>query len=269
MLALIAGSGRLPGAIVRHTDPVVFAYEGFKPDGVSVDHWFRIETLGTLFKTLSDTGVTQVCFAGGIKRPVVDPSAIDALTAPLVPEISTALGKGDDGALRQIAALFEVRGIAIVAAHQIAPDLLPESGVLTHRQPPESAKSDAKKAHDIIVALSHLDVGQSCVVAGGQMLTTEGQFGTQWMLEQLTERPDIGGGVLFKGPKEGQDSRFDWPVIGPETVDQVCNARLDGIVLQHGGVMILDQDEVFRRCNEAGIFLWVRSAEGDACCGSS
>lgn len=270
MLALIAGSGRLPQEILRHADALVCAYDGAEPEGVPVNTRFRIETLGSLLDKLQEGGISRVCFAGGIDRPVLDPNAIDDATKPLVPDLLAALGKGDDGALRQVAQVFETRGLEIVAAHALAPHLLPETGVLTATRPNEAAQKDAARARSVVDLVSQEDIGQSCVVARGQILSMEGQFGTQWMLQSLTARPDTGGGVLFKGPKVGQDRRFDLPVIGPETVAQVAAARLEGIVLDHGGVMVLDLEAVVAACNQAGLFLWVQEAgEAGPKCGSS
>ena len=54
-------------------------------------------------------------------------------------------------------------------------------------------------------------------------------------------RPDPKGarGVLFKGPKPGQDRRLDLPAIGPETVRGAAAAGLAGVAVEAGGVMIL------------------------------
>lgn len=265
MLGLIAGSGLLPREIaIAHPDDVlVCAYDGAELSNVSPDLVFRLETLGSLFNDLSARGVTRVCFAGGIARPVFDPSALDNETLPLVPELKTALLQGDDGGLRRVAALFEARGIAVVGAHELAPHLLPEKGVLTRAQPGKDAPRDIERARTLLQILSRADVGQSCVVAHGQILAVEAVFGTAWMLDSLRQRPDAAGGLFYKAPKAGQDRRFDLPVIGPETVDQAVLAGLDGIVIESGGVMVLDQTAVRQACDDAGLYLWVH-APGEA-----
>ena len=87
--------------------------------------------------------------------------------------------------------------------------------------------------------------------------------GTEWMLRGLAEvRTAMGDetrrGLLFKAPKPGQERRMDLPAIGPDTVRQAEAAGLKGIVIETGGVMVLDAAEVIRRADEAGMFLWVR-----------
>ena len=66
------------------------------------------------------------------------------------------------------------------------------------------------------------------------------------------------GGILFKGPKPNQDRRADLPVIGVGTAQGVVAAGLDGIVIEAGGVMVLDLPEVLEILDGADKVLWVR-----------
>ncbi len=259
MLALIAGRGTLPLALVRRltTAPLVCSLVGFPPEDVDVAKEFRIEQLGSFINDLKAAGITEVCFAGGIDRPAIDPSAIDAATFPLVPVLQKAIASGDDGALRAVVGIFEAAGLAVRGAHELAPDLLPQPGALTQAQPTEAQQADAKRAADVVGAMAAVDIGQACVVHRRQVLAVEGVFGTDWMLRSLAHRPDSSGGVLFKAPKPGQDQRVDLPVIGPSTVAAAVDARLSGIVIAAGGVMVLDLDSVVAACDAADLFLWV------------
>jgi len=180
---------------------------------------------------------------------------------PLVPLIGQAMASGDDGALRAAIAIFEQAGFTVSGAHEIAPDLLLPAGCPTSAQPGDSDRTDAARGADIIAAMSVADIGQACVVKLHQALAVEGSFGTDWMLRSLTTRPDAGGGVLFKAPKPGQDRRVDLPAIGPDTIVAACAAGLSGVVIEAGGVMVLDQQQVLAECDRLGLFLWVRDAD--------
>ncbi len=239
--------------------PIVCALAGFDPEGLRADRRFRLETLGTLLADLRDAGVSDICLAGAIRRPVVDPAAIDAATLPLIPVLQHALMQGDDGALRGVIAIFEQAGFNVRAAHEIAPGLLPESGCATIHQPDQRNRDDVERAETIVAAMSAADVGQCCVVMAGQALAIEGVYGTDWMLRSLKDRPaGESGGILFKAPKPDQDRRADLPTIGVDTIRSAAEAGLDGIVIEAGGVIVLNQAGVLSESDEAGLFLWVR-----------
>ncbi len=260
MLALIAGTGGLPAAVVAECRPapLVCALKGFEPDTLTADLVFRLETLGSLLAELKARGVTEVCLAGAIRRPPVDPAAIDAATLPLVPVIQQALASGDDGALRAVIAIFEGAGMQVRAAHEIAPALLPEPGLLSGELT-DADRTDAARAATVLTALAAQDVGQGCVAAAGQVIAVEALPGTDWMLESLRRydaKPP--GGVLLKAPKAGQDRRADLPAIGPGTIRNAAAAGLRGVAVEAGGVMVLDRVAVLDECARTGLFLWVR-----------
>ena len=166
MLALIAGTGGLPAAILKGREAYVCAMVGFVPD-VPVDITFRIEHLGSILAHLKGQGVTEVCFAGAVKRPRIDPSAIDAATRPLVPIIQAAIAAGDDGALRAVIGIFENAGFVVRAAHELARELLPVAGVPTKRKPDADMMAEAVLGDRVLVKLGEMDRGQACVISHG------------------------------------------------------------------------------------------------------
>lgn len=254
MLALVAGTGDLPAAIVAaRPDALVCALAGFAPN-VPASVTFRIEHLGSFLAHLKGQGVTQVCFAGAVRRPDIDPSAIDAATLPLVSVIQTAIVKGDDGALRAILGVFEDQGFEIIAAHDIVPHLLPVAGVPTKQRPDATMMAEAVLGERVLIKLGKRDLGQACIVQDGNLLAQEGPDGTDAMIATVHAK----GGVLVKGPKPTQDRRADLPVIGVQTAQAVIDAGLDGIVIEAGGVMVLNLTQVINLLDKNKKTLWVR-----------
>lgn len=262
MIALIAGRGALPAELIARLPkrPMVCAVAGSEPDTVEADITFRLEQLGSFLEELKSRGATEVCLAGAVTRPQIDPGAIDSATLPLVPVLQAAIAAGDDGALRAVIGILEQSGFAVKAAHEIAPDLLMDEGVPTKVQPGEIDKADAERASVIAFGLSAADIGQACAVRSGQAIAIETLFGTDWMLASLANRPDGQGGLFYKAPKAGQDRRADLPTIGPATVEGAAMAGLNGIVLEAEGVIVLDREEVIAACDRRGMFLWLRQA---------
>lgn len=290
MLALIAGTGKLP--VVLHDrlaeeghNFAVCAMHGFEPD-IGKTIAFRLENLGVFLTQLADLGVQQVCLAGAVRRPQINPTLIDTETKPLVERLQAAMALGDDGTLREIIAIFEERGFAVVGASLIAPDLLPEEGVPTLAAPTTQSKSDAALGQQIVARMGEADTGQACIIKGNNVLAEEGPDGTDAMIRPFLPSQDSAlnlgpldffddvvssaadwlsgkagnatGGILFKGPKPKQDRRVDLPVIGPETARLATSAGLAGIVIEANGVMVLDFEEVVQILDDAGLFLWVR-----------
>lgn len=259
MLALIAGRGRLPEYLVEtlETRPLIAALKGFAPETLQTDLEFGIETLGSLIAILVERGVTEVCFAGSIRRPPVDLEKIDAATMPLVPRMMQALQSGDDAALRLVIEIFEEAGLRVVAAHEIAPALLPEAGSETQAQPTRDEDVDVARAEATVTLMGQGDIGQACVVRYGQVLAVEAAPGTDWMLASMTHF-DAKDGILYKAPKPDQDRRIDLPTIGPETIRLAAEAGLRGIVIEAGGVLVIDGEACREAADAAAMFLWVR-----------
>ena len=310
MLALIAGQGLLPSRLVAALEAGgrafrVYALEGFEPEGLGdrAVTRFRLEELGGFIEGLKTGGAEAVCLAGAVRRPALDEARVDAATAPLIARIAGAMAQGDDGALREIMAIFEEAGLRVEAAHEVAPGLLPEAGVLTEVRPEAGDEADAARGADVVAAMGAADVGQACIVADGQALAIEALGGTDWMIRSLMRVPEAArrreqallkeaslfgraadwvsevteflsasepsrlperdkalppGGLLYKAPKPGQDRRADLPVIGPATVMLAAEAELRGIVVEAGGVMVLDRETVVAMADAVGLFIWVR-----------
>lgn len=259
--AIVAGQGALPAAIAACMDhPPIYALQGFAPDGVQATP-FRLERLIPFLDDLHAQGVTSVVFAGAIRRPRLDPEAFDPRTAQLVPRILMAMQSGDDAALRTVLDIFEENDLTIRSVSDIAPDLIPQAGLLTGTPSPADRR-DARRAAQILAQTGALDLGQGAVVAQGLCLALETLPGTAAMLDfaarhaALRPNPDGARGVLYKAPKPGQDLRLDLPTLGPDSVDQAAAAGLAGIAWAAGQVIVLDRAETVVRAQAAGLFLW-------------
>ncbi len=264
-LALIVGQGGLPAAMVSALPqrPLICALDGFSPEDIAVDITFRLERLALLLRELDARGITDIGFAGAVRRPRLDPSLFDPATAQMVPRILAAMGQGDDGALRAVIAIFEEAGFLVQGVAQMAPSLIPEAGLYAGEITADLPR-DVQRAQDIIAALGSVDVGQGCVVAQGQCLAVEVLTGTDAMLSGLAAlgdlRPDParGRGVFFKAAKADQDRRIDLPTLGPKTVQLAAHAGLGAIVWRGGDVICLDLPAMISIANDSGITLWAR-----------
>lgn len=262
-LALIAGRGDLPKLVADAAadTPLICGYEGVALSGLEAHLTYRLETLGSLLLELGHRGVTQVCFVGGLDRPALDPSKLDAETAPLVPMFMKALQEGDDGALRVVVDLFEKTGFQVLGAHQVAPDLLARGSVYGEHWPDAQMRADAEVAAAHILEMSSKDIGQACVVAAGQVVAMEDVRGTDDMLARLPDGAAAKRAILFKGPKENQTLLVDMPTVGPATMEAAHAAGLAGVVVDAGDVLVLHADRCAELADQLGLVFWGRTGE--------
>lgn len=268
-LGIIAGGGDLPRLIAesRRADGsgvLVVDFVGLEVDwAADFDRiTARFENPELIFERLRDAGCTQVVMAGSMERPSLDPSAFDVTFTAIAPRLMAALQAGDDAALRVVLSMFEEAGFKVVSPQSVLEALVIEEGCETIAQPTEYDKHDAARAAEILATTGPLDIGQGAVVAGGLCLGIETLQGTAAMLEAVRHtkadlRPERG--LLMKAPKIGQDRKVDLPAIGPDTMDQLAAAHLSGIVIPAKGVLVIDKDEVLKRADAHGLFLWSRA----------
>ncbi len=269
-LALITGAGALPAAVVAAMvaamagRPLICAFDGFAPEGLTPDLTFRLERLIPTLRALAAREVTEVAFAGAVQRPRLDPALFDPATAQLVPRLIAAMQAGDDETLRAIIAIFEDHDFTIRAIADLAPALLPGPGLLAGHLSPQD-QADAARACEIVTALGAVDVGQGACVAQGLCLAVEALPGTDAMLAQVALLPAalrpnaaLGRGLMYKAAKPGQDRRIDQPTIGPQTLRLVAAAGLGGVAFQAGQVLCLDLAVMQADAARLGLFLWSR-----------
>lgn len=259
-LAILAGYGALPQNLAAaHPDALFVSFEGIEITVPKQRHFAAsFNRFGALFDALTIAGITTVTFAGAMTRPALDPAGFDAKTMALAPRLMAAMAGGDDGLLRDIIAVFEEQGFAVVGAHQVLPDLVAKAGLLAGADPSPLNQTDAKRGLEILGAISPVDVGQGVVVANGLCLGVETLQGTDAMLGFVAATPKHlrqSGGVFVKAAKTGQDLRVDMPAIGPDTVASVAAAGLNGIVIAADQVMILERAKTLAAIKAAGLFL--------------
>jgi DUF1009 family protein len=274
-LAIVAGRGDLPRLIAEDCARAGRPYRVVAFEGMALD-WLAghpvvpavFEKPGRLFADLRAAGCGEVTFAGGLRRPELNPLRFDLKMLKLAPRVLSGIRAGDDSTLRLIAGIFEAEGLRLRAPHELVAGLLAPAGVLTRARPGEADRKDARRAARIVAALGRADVGQGAVVAQGLCLGAESIQGTDAMLDFVARtapglRPDPKGGrgVLYKAPKPRQDLRLDLPAIGPATVRAAAAAGLAGIAVEAGGVMILDRPAAVAAADASGLFLWGREVE--------
>ncbi len=225
--------------------------------------WLRLGEVGGFFQALAERRIVEVAAVGSVKRPELTDLRIDFGALKRLPALVGLFGGGDNQLLAGIAKLLEKEGLALVAAHDVAPQLIAPEGAMTRRTPSAQAMEDARLGAALIEALSPFDVGQAVVVAKGRVLAVEAAEGTDAMLARIAEMRASGrltlkgrAGVLLKAPKRGQEMRLDMPAIGVATIAAAARAELDGVALAAGKVLTMGRETCARAADQASLFLY-------------
>jgi DUF1009 family protein len=111
-------------------------------------------------------------------------------------------------------------------------------------------------AHGIEIARENarLDVGQGVVVSRGTVLAVEAFEGTNAMLERAGKF-GAKNCLFVKLGKPNQDTRFDVPVFGLQTLEAMRAAGIGNAALESVSVLLLDKAEVLKQAKKLGIGL--------------
>ena len=261
-VAIIAGSGNLPRLVYEQlSDPYVVGFQGMECSLSNLAVFHNFNQLGRFFEDLNNRGIRGVVMVGGMQRPFLDETKFDEYLKARSHSFLSALQQGDDALFKYIISLFIENNITPIGANEVVRNLTLKAG--SYVGTPDNVNlNDVKRAEQVLKKTSCLDIGQSVVVKAGQVLGIETAQGTKHMLEYVRNTSShlrgLTGGVLVKREKIDQDLRVDMPTIGPETILQVHEAKLDAVIISPNTVIVIDQDECFRLCKKFSLSFIVR-----------
>lgn len=257
---LIAGNGRFPflvleGARSQGIDMAVIALkEEASPEleqAAKRVHWVSLGELSKTIELMHQEGVTQAVMAGQVKHNKIF-SAIrpDWKLAKLLFSLPR---KNTDALIGAVARVLEDEGIRLVDSTLFLKPLLPEVGVLTRRAPNEYEAEDFAYGRRIAQQIAGMDIGQTVVISDRACVAVEAMEGTD---EVIARAARIVAGkplVVVKVSKPAQDMRFDVPVVGLPTVEQMRSARATALAVDAGRTLLFDKIKLIEAADAAGI----------------
>jgi DUF1009 family protein len=261
-LALIAGRGLYPLLTATRAReagiPIrLVAFEGETRDDLvesfAPEHrtMIKVGQLGHMLKALQRFGAAYAIMAGQItprklfKGLHPDLKAITILASLKERNAETIFGA--------IASEMAKVSVHLLDARALLDDQLAGHGIMSSgKYQPETATLE----HGVRVAreCARLDIGQGIVVSRGTVLAVEAFEGTDPMLR----RSGTFGAkdtLFIKTSKPDQDTRFDVPVFGMQTLDVMTEAGLGAAALEAGQTLILDKEQVLSEARKRKITL--------------
>jgi UDP-2,3-diacylglucosamine hydrolase len=257
---LIAGNGRFPFLVLEgaRSQGIEMAVIALKEEA-SADlersakrlHWVSLGELSKAIELMHQEGVKQAVMAGQVKHNKIFSSIRpDWKLAKLLFSLPR---KNTDALIGAVARVLEDEGIRLVDSTLFLKPLLPDAGVLTKRAPDEREAADIAYGLGVARQISAMDIGQTVVISDRACVAVEAMEGTD---ETIARAARIVNGkplVVVKVSKPGQDMRFDVPVIGLPTIEQMKSARATALALDAGRTLLFDRAKLIEVADAAGI----------------
>jgi len=272
-IGLIAGKGNFPRLLARAATDQGFRVEAFAiervtdpelAEDVSAIHWLHLGQFGRLIEICHERRVETLAMAGAVPHTAIfryrgfDPRSLKIL--------SRAANLKADSILGAVTAELAREHIEVLDSTLFLRSLMPKRGLLTpRRRLSQSEKQDIRFGMPIAKEIGRLDIGQSVAVKDRAVVAVESLEGTDAMI-QRAGRLAGPGCVICKVAKPEQDSRFDVPVIGLETVRAMVRASATVLAIEAGATLFFQQEEALRLAhgNRIAIFAGVVATAGPA-----
>ncbi|MCP4747073.1 MAG: LpxI family protein [Desulfobacteraceae bacterium] len=251
-IGLIAGGGQFPILFAKtanekglqvyaagfhnETDPQLATH-------TSAIEWLYLGQIKRLLKFFKKHHIRQAVMVGSITK-----TKMFTDVRPDIKAISLAIRMKhthDDAVLRAFADLLEQEGIKIKHSTFLMPELLAPEGVWTKRKPSRAEYEDIRFGWKIAKEIGRLDIGQ-CVVAGaGTILAVEAIEGTDATIRRAGQLSN-GHAIVVKVCKPIQDTRFDMPAVGVQTIKTMQESDVSVLAIEAGRAVVFDREEMIR-----------------------
>jgi len=267
---LIAGNGRFPflvleGARSQGIEMAVIAIKEEAAPELEAEtkrlHWVSLGELSKTIDLLHKEGVTQAVMAGQVKHTKIF-SAIrpDWKLAKLLFALPR---KNTDALIGAVAKVLEDEGIRLVDSTLFLKPLVPEAGVLTQRAPSEQEAADIEYGLGVARQVAGMDIGQTVVISDKACVAVEAMEGTD---ETITRAARLANGkklVVVKVSKPKQDMRFDVPVVGLPTIQQMRACGATALAVDAGRTVFFDREKLIELANQVGIAIQAFPVAGE------
>jgi len=258
-LGMIAGNGRFPVLALeaaRQAGMEIVAIgikEEASPEIEALTvrfHWISLGALSKLIEICKREGITQLMMCGQVKHAKIFSSIVpDWRLVKLLAALDT---KNTDALIQAVVKVLADEGITLADSTLLLKDLLAPEGVLTRRKPSSEEERDIAYGRRIAAALSSLDIGQSVVIAGRACVAVEAMEGTDAVLRRAASLAEGKPLTLVKASGRRKHLLFDVPVIGPQTVEVMCETGATALAVDAGRTLLLDRAELLAKADASG-----------------
>lgn len=257
-LGLLAGNGRFPFLVAqearkkgRKVIAVAFNEEADPALEQVVDkiYWVYIGQLNKWTKILQSEDVKEVVMAGLIRH-----SNMYADLKKFHPDLRALKlfwrlkDRKADTILGGVGEELAKSGLTLIPSIQHLTHHLAPAGVLTKRKPTATELADIEFGTKIAKSVAGLDIGQTICVKNKAVIAVEAMEGTDQCIRRAGNMAK-GNFTVIKVEKPKQDSRFDVPVIGLNTIETFLEAGGGFLAVEAGKTLMLDREKMVEWAN--------------------
>ncbi len=251
-LGLIAGNGQLPviwakNAGTNGIDVVAISLSADNKKDLkkycSTVYDFGPGQIQKISETLQKENIKQLAFIGKVhkglvlRRPKFDAKAIELL--------KQAKRLNDDAVMLLAVSELEKIGITVLDQTIFIKNLMVAPGILGRHKPTKEQEDDAKYGFWVAKAMGQVDIGQTVVIKDKMVIAVEAIEGTDKCIERGAKIAKKGA-VIVKTAKPSQDTRFDIPAFGLETLKTMKKHKASVIAVEAGKTIIVDQQKTIQ-----------------------
>ena len=253
---LIAGNGQFPFLVVEGAKKagakivVVAIKEETDPkinDAADFVQWVSIGQLGKMIDFFKKNGVEKAIMAGQVKHVQIFSGTVPDLR--MLKMLWNLPKRNTDSLIGGVANEMAKEGIELIDSTFFMADHLAPQGPITKRSPNDIEKENIEYGLHIAAEIARLDLGQTIVVRAKACVAIEAMEGTDATIRRAGELAN-GKLTVVKVAKPDQDMRFDVPVIGVPTIENMIAAGATCISITAGKTLIFDRAETIALANK-------------------
>jgi DUF1009 family protein len=239
--------------LAGETDPEVYQLADYSLET-------NLGQIGAIGRFLVERKVESLLVVGGVSRESVINSYVPDEEAIKIMESLSNFQT--DTILRALADYIESLGPKIVSIASLVPELLVKPGLITSKGPDPELLKELRLAFYLAKELGRLDCGQTAVVSDRLAVALEGADGTDATILRGAAlcRKRV---AVAKAVKPNQDFRLDLPVIGPQTIAVLTEAKAAGLALDASGLIMLEPERCLEMAERGDLVIVAFGPEAD------
>lgn len=258
-IGLIAGEGKMPVYIAKKA--VEKGYEvfvlGLRGNACEKDYqkyaarfkYIRLGQLGTGIEFFKSCGVTRFVMAGRVQHTSIFTNLMpDLRGAKFLASLKSMQTKH---ILSRLIEEIQKEGLFCENSALFLEDFFPKKGLLTKRTPTEDEQKSIDYGYQIAKEIARLDIGLTCVVSQQAVIAVEGMEGTDRCILRAGElyKKNLekeSPAAIVKVARPQQDNRYDLPVIGTGTLNNMHKAGFSVLAFEAEKTLVMDLEEVIK-----------------------